>query len=150
MTVTTRSAVQAYVGRLRKLNDDELHEEGFEIAKAMREFPDGVRERWRMELVSAELARRDQPVTRKQIVDAIASEFGVPAEQIMSRSRTYWIATARQTAMWAIRQRIGLSSVAIGDFFNRDHSTVLHALRIVEHDHELRTVAERAIKSVTA
>lgn len=63
MTVTTRSAVQAYAGRLRKLNDDELHEEGFEIAKVMREpWKNGLNPlspRRQMELLNAELKARD-------------------------------------------------------------------------------------------
>jgi chromosomal replication initiation ATPase DnaA len=148
MTATKVAPDEAYADRLHDLDADQLHAEGFQVARALSEqskVQGPLTLKRRMELLHVELARRDGQITRARIVSAVAAELSVPAEQITGRSKVYRAATARQVAMWAIRQRMRLSTVVIGDFFDRDHRTVMHALRRVEGDRELRAIAERAI-----
>ena len=57
-----------------------------------------------------------------------ADLYGVDAAVIFSRERTKYIAKARHEAMHQLSE-LGLSSVEIGKFLNRDHSTVLYALK---------------------
>ena len=57
--------------------------------------------------------------------------LGVPRPSCAPRSRTPRVAQARQVAMYLARELTGLSLAAIARSFDRDHTTVLHAVRAV-------------------
>lgn len=57
-----------------------------------------------------------------------ASEFGCAPADIFGACRFRQIARARQYAMWLLREQ-GFSFPEIGRRFDRDHSTVIHAVR---------------------
>lgn len=64
---------------------------------------------------------------------AVAEEYGVSMMDLVSERRTAAVVRPRQAAMWLCRRLTGHSLPAIGKAFgDRDHSTVLHALRAVE------------------
>ncbi len=65
------------------------------------------------------------------IAQATADHFGMPREQLTSRDRHKSVAFARQMAMYLIRQTLQLSYPEIGRLFGRDHTTVMHAVRII-------------------
>jgi hypothetical protein len=69
---------------------------------------------------------------REALVLAVAAgrECGVPADWILTRDRRGRVALARQLAMAAAR-RLGYSLPAIGEAFDRTHTTVLHADRAI-------------------
>ena len=72
-------------------------------------------------------------VTVEKILTAVQKRHDVSREDILGMSRVRPIATARNVAMFLIRQVLGLSNKAIGDIFgNRDHSTVVSNLRAAE------------------
>ena len=61
------------------------------------------------------------------IVRAVAAERGFTVETILGRGRSHPIVAVR----WEVWRRLhdaGWSSVAIGRAFDRDHTTILHAL----------------------
>ena len=63
---------------------------------------------------------------------ATAQEWGVTVEGLCSKSRTKHLTIPRQTAMYLIRELLGLQLVEIGTAFGgRDHSTVIHSLEKV-------------------
>lgn len=64
------------------------------------------------------------------LVAAAGRVLGVPAERVFDRDRHATVALARQLAMAAAR-RHGYSLPAIGQAFDRNHTTVLHAERSV-------------------
>lgn len=63
---------------------------------------------------------------------AVASEFGVTMASLRSTSRSAALMLPRQCAMWLCRRLCGLSYPQIGTFFDREHSSVLHAVRRFE------------------
>jgi chromosomal replication initiator protein len=66
------------------------------------------------------------------IQTATAQEWGVTVEGLCSKSRTKHLTVPRQTAMYLIRELLGLQLVEIGSAFGgRDHSTVIHSLEKV-------------------
>lgn len=65
----------------------------------------------------------------EQIICAIADANGISPAQLRGRSRFVPIVRARDATMLRIHTELGLSSPEIGSIFNRDHSTVLWALR---------------------
>lgn len=66
----------------------------------------------------------------KKITATVAAEFGVSERLIMSRLRTPRVARARQVAMGGM-WGAGFSYSEIGRFFGRDHTTVMHAVKLV-------------------
>ncbi len=73
----------------------------------------------------------DGRVTLSLIVSEVSLQMHVPAPIILSKDRRDHIACARQLAMYLCRRMTPLSYPKIGAFFNRDHSTVVHAERSV-------------------
>lgn len=82
-------------------------------------------------------------------VSAIACTFGVTVNMIHSRNGHRTVRRARMVAMWVIRKATAMSTNEIGDYFGRDHSTVIHALRVVDkalaEDQALKTIVTQVI-----
>ena len=74
------------------------------------------------------------------ILNAVAQAFHLTPEIIKSKKRSQRIAHARQVAMYLIREDTKLSTVEIGEFLNRDHSTVIHGWKIIA----MRVAGDRA------
>ncbi|MEP7064829.1 MAG: chromosomal replication initiator protein DnaA [Gemmatimonadota bacterium] len=71
-------------------------------------------------------------LTVASIQAATAQEWGVTVDGLCSKSRTKHLTVPRQTAMFLIRELMGLQLVEIGTAFGgRDHSTVIHSLEKV-------------------
>jgi len=88
----------------------------------------------------ADVARRTlAALTRARIAgrlanvsDQVARELRLRSVDLHSRSREQRIAFARQLAMQLCRKITGAPFESIGEHFNRDHSTVIHACRLIE------------------
>ena len=73
------------------------------------------------------------PVTAATILKATADVFNFTIEQITGGSRRRPLVDARQIAMYVTRNMTDLSYPEIGRAFgNRDHTTVIHAVRKIE------------------
>ena len=73
------------------------------------------------------------PVTVKSILEATSDVFHFTLDQITSGSRRRPLVDARQIAMYVTRNMTTLSYPDIGRAFgNRDHTTVIHAVRKIE------------------
>ena len=75
-----------------------------------------------------------------EILNTVAAAFHLTPEIIKSGKRSQRIAHARQIAMYLIREDTKLSTVEIGEFLNRDHSTVIHGWKIIA----MRVAGDRA------
>ena len=74
------------------------------------------------------------PVTVKSILKATCEVFNFTLDQITGGSRRRPLVDARQIAMYVTRNMTDLSYPEIGRAFgNRDHTTVIHAVRKIEH-----------------
>src|SRR5213075_723132 len=65
------------------------------------------------------------------IQEAACSTLGVSRQDLLSHKRTARVSRARQLAIYLTRELTSLSLAQIAREFNRDHSTVLHAVRNV-------------------
>lgn len=73
-------------------------------------------------------------LTPRRILNATAAHFGLATADLIGPSRRRTAAVARGIAMHLIRELCGESLAAIGGHFGgRDHTTVLHALRVTRH-----------------
>jgi chromosomal replication initiator protein len=79
----------------------------------------------------------EQPAPRRYLATAVQREvcdwYGIARPALVGTQRgDYFIARARQLAMYIVRNTTSLSLGQIGIAFGgRDHSTVLHAVRAV-------------------
>ena len=62
------------------------------------------------------------------IFQRVFDNFGYSREELVGRSRTARICYARWVAMVAIRRATDIGLKEIGQLFDRDHGTVIHAL----------------------
>ncbi|GAB4233849.1 MAG: chromosomal replication initiator protein DnaA [Chlamydiales bacterium] len=77
-----------------------------------------------------------QKISVEQILKAVSSVFQVRLTDIKGKSRTKDIALSRQVAMFLAKEMIKDSLVAIGAYFGKKHSTILHACKNIEHKME--------------
>ncbi len=85
--------------------------------------------------VLADLINSSQkpPVTAARIIELTGEMFGLEVEQIIGGSRRRPLVDARQVAMYVTRSVTDLSFPDIGRAFgDRDHTTVMHAVRKIE------------------
>ena len=79
-----------------------------------------------------DLIREEEPVDHDAIIKACAEHFGVTLKDITNGGRTKQLALARQVAMYLLRATLSLSLKEIGGLFgNKDHTTVMHAIKRV-------------------
>ncbi len=95
------------------------------------------------EAILADLLPRRLQVDPQQLLRAVAEEFQISPEKLMSPSRTRKVVLPRQVAMYLLREDAGYSYPQIGQFFGgRDHTTVMYACekmaRAYERDEALR------------
>lgn len=72
---------------------------------------------------------KDQVI--KQAINDVCKDYDITYEQIISPTRMRTVSLPRQVAMFKLHQ-LGYSLVEIGKIFNKDHTTVIHAVRKIE------------------
>lgn len=78
-------------------------------------------------------AQKKTPNSVECIIYSIEQETGVTFEQMCGTSRKREIVYARHYTMYLIKERLKWAWVHIGKLFNKDHSTVIHAVKNVEN-----------------
>ncbi len=81
--------------------------------------------------VVQELVGAPVEISGTLIRDVVGCEFRVSVEELRSKSRKRAITFPRQVAMYLTRKYTDQSLADIGALYNRDHSTVLHAIKVV-------------------
>jgi chromosomal replication initiator protein len=75
----------------------------------------------------------NQVITASSICELVSGQFNVSIQDLQSRSRKKAITFPRQIAMYLARKFTEESLADIGRAFNRDHSTVLHSIKVVSN-----------------
>lgn len=90
------------------------------------------------DLIQAELAAL---VTPEKVIRAVAEHWGILVDDILGKSQSRECVLPRQVAMSLCRHHLELPFTKIGTLFDRDHSTVISAIRHItkkqEDDKEL-------------
>jgi chromosomal replication initiator protein len=97
---------------------------------------------------SEPVVERAGGTTVTAIQEAVGAVLDVPREEMLSSTRTPRVARARQLAMYLTREMTNLSLAQIAREFQRDHSTVLHAIRSVSSRLEPGSETSTAINRV--
>ena len=72
------------------------------------------------------------PVTIEKILNEVARTYNVMPSDIRGKKRNANVSAARQMTMYIIREVTGMSMEAIGQEFQRDHSTVVYSIKTME------------------
>lgn len=81
------------------------------------------------DLIEEEKARA---ITADRIIATVAEHYSIPTEDLISKSQAREYVIPRQIAMYLCRELLKEPYMKIGDLFERDHSTVMSAIRQVQ------------------
>ena len=70
----------------------------------------------------------------KKVIETVAVYYGIEARELLGKSRQKDIKTARQIAMYLMNEELDLSTVRIGNEFQKDHTTIMHGIRVIKED----------------
>lgn len=84
-----------------------------------------------VEQVVASIVGLPQNLSAEMIKEFVSKQYKLSATELQSRTRKKAIAFPRQVAMFLCRKHTEESLADIGRQFNRDHSTVLHSIKVV-------------------
>lgn len=79
----------------------------------------------------ASLVGRTQELNTRAISEMVGRQFAVSMGEMESKSRKKSITYPRQVAMYLSRKHTDQTLADIGKIFKRDHSTVLHAVKVI-------------------
>ncbi len=84
------------------------------------------------------------------VIHAVSHYFEVPEDKILEAGRgTKEVAHARQVAMYLVKSLTTLSLKSVGiRFSNRDHSTVMHAIKMIEKEMQSDATFARVIETI--
>lgn len=95
-------------------------------------------------------------VTVEQILKSVAAVFQVRVSDLKGTARLKVVATPRQVAMYLAKNLVNDSLMSLGVYFNKTHSTILHACKAIEErikeDEKLRRqldMVERHLENPT-
>ncbi len=87
--------------------------------------------------------------TPEQIKNAVAAHWHVEPQALASKRRTKDLTVPRQVAMYLIREILDLPLIRVGHLFGgRDHSTVIHSVRKVQHTMSRDAGFRREVESI--
>jgi chromosomal replication initiation ATPase DnaA len=103
-------------------------------AMRAQQLSDAEADRVRRETIPAHL--KSQDFDAKRIVREVSQRHGVPEDDIMGPRRFAYIVPARREAMYRVFNELDWTMERVGRFFNRDHTTVLHNIVVMQHGPE--------------
>ena len=89
---------------------------------------------------SANINRAGKPrsVSSKQVIEKVAKYYDLPVKEMCGKSRVAHIKTARQVAMFILKNELSLSTTKIASEVGvKDHTTVMHGIKKIESDLKL-------------
>lgn len=86
--------------------------------------------------------------TPAYIMEEVCKYYNVDERAVLSNRRHSSLVGARQTAMYIIRSMTDLSLQKLGDFFQRDHSTVMYNVEKVEQQRQKDSALDAQIKTI--
>lgn len=87
-------------------------------------------------------------ITVEEILKAVSAVFQVRIKELRGTGRTKDIALPRQVAMYLAKEMLNESLMALGNSFNKTHSTILHAHKSIEKKVVEDEMLRRQISSV--
>ncbi|MBQ8920899.1 MAG: chromosomal replication initiator protein DnaA [Oscillospiraceae bacterium] len=120
--------------------------------KALKQLADSAPSLSMAQSVIRDILTDDQPapVTVERIISEVSNLYGVTAEDIRSKKRSQQISNARKVAIYLVHSITTMTLASIGEEFgNRDHSTIVYAVKYVENNMKKDSNLRDAIESIT-
>jgi chromosomal replication initiator protein len=96
------------------------------------------------------IPQAESEIPPQLIMEETATYFTLTTGDLVSKSRSRPLTTARHIAMYIMRECTGLSLVKIGEIFGgRDHTTVLHGIKKIEDEMRARDATFRQVQDLT-
>lgn len=96
-----------------------------------------------------ELTIDQDELTPSRIISKVASYYKINKSDIVGKSRNKEIIIARHMAIWFVRKILGLPYKEIGKLFgNRDHSTVISAIKVIDKKMMMNNVVKLAAEKI--
>ena len=87
-----------------------------------------------------------EQISLEQVCKLVAGHFDLSEKKLYGKSRTADIVSARHVAMYLCRELTNSPLMLIGKHFGkRDHSTVIHACKVVEEKMSSETIMKKNI-----
>ncbi len=103
------------------------------------------------EVLKSCASRMVRDITPELIQKIVSEKYNISISELLGKRRTQNIAFARHVAMHICRQLTGCSYPEIGALFGgRDHSTVIHANRVIEQRRESNPSVEEDVVKLIA
>lgn len=74
---------------------------------------------------------KEKALSCERIIQSVAEHYAIPLEDLLGKSQSRECVVPRQIAMYLCRELLKVPYMKIGDLFQRDHSTVMSAIRQV-------------------
>lgn len=128
--IVLEPTVVDYIAQNVKNNIRQLEGTVNKISALMKTYNSAVLSLDQAESIVKDITNDSQPVsvTVDKIIDYIARAFGVSSADIKSDKRQSDIKIARQISMYVIKEVTSLTLQEIGNYFGKNHSTVLHSI----------------------
>jgi chromosomal replication initiator protein len=75
---------------------------------------------------------RREVTAADRVIEVVCQFYGVEKAALLGSDRTQHVAMVRHIAMYLARLYSGLSYPALGSAFQRDHSSIIHGVRMIE------------------
>ena len=82
-----------------------------------------------VDLIEEEKAKA---ISADRIIERVAEHYSIPLDELLGKSQARECVSCRQLAMYLCREHLKMPYMRIGDLFQRDHSTVISAIRQAE------------------
>lgn len=86
--------------------------------------------------------------TVEKIIAAVSAKYKVSKDEICGKKRNANIAMARHICIYMIRELTDLSQSAIGNYFDRDHTTIINSIRFIENEMKITSSLEYEIEEM--
>jgi chromosomal replication initiator protein len=130
--LTLSNEVAFFVAQHVRSNVRELEGVLLRLSAGMRLQGEAITVEFARQTLRDMLAHYERKVTIDNIMSTVAKYYNIPLKDLRSPRRSRMLARPRQVAMALARELTEHSYPDIGEAFEKDHTTVLHASRKIE------------------
>lgn len=87
-------------------------------------------------------------LSAETIIDTVCKYYNVKKEQVLGKSRPKNVVIPRQMAMYIAREELNDSFPALVKYFNKDHSTIVHAYERVQKELKNNDRTKKELKDI--
>lgn len=141
-----------YIAEQITLNIREL--EG--AVKMMKSYHDLMNKKITLDLAKSVLkdyeTETKKTITLDYIADNVEKYCNLNKNELLSATRSKKVSYPRQIAMYIMKEVTNYSLVQIGEFFKKDHTTIMHGIKKIQEDMESdpakKTLVDNIIKNI--